>query len=170
MERPLISPQDLSNSKPRSLVGTSFGPITPVRESDLLNFLKKMAFVKHEDWKYEKEWRMICSFKNPSERRLEFPRENVLTGIFFGMPGVYRRGHYLSEGFHATGFSLFSGHISFLLTTSGSSGLAWLIFPPSRTTKNRIFFLKNSGISSFFKMDLLFHLASPPAFGQLFRS
>lgn len=85
MERPLISPTDLSNAtSDRSLPGTSFGTKpTIIREPDLL---KKMAFTKHEDWKYEKEWRIICAFKNPSERYLKFPREeNVLNGIIFGL-------------------------------------------------------------------------------------
>lgn len=82
MERPLISPKDLSDATARSLPGSSFGFDSTVREP---NLLKKMAFVKHEDWEYEKEWRIICSFTNPSERYLVFPRKNLLTAIIFGL-------------------------------------------------------------------------------------
>ena len=85
MERPLISPQDLSYATTARPLppGSSFGSLnTTVREPDLL---KKMAFVKHLDWKYEEEWRIICPFQNPYDRYLIFPRENVLTGIIFGL-------------------------------------------------------------------------------------
>jgi len=83
MERPLISRQDLSNATARStLPGSAFGS---AGSDQTLDLLKKMAFVKHEDWKYEKEWRIICSFQNPSDRYLPFPRENVLIGIIFGL-------------------------------------------------------------------------------------
>ncbi len=82
MERPLISQIDLSNATASSLPGSSFGHGSTVWEP---NLLRKMAFVKHEDWEYEKEWRIICSFINPSERYLKFPRKNVLTGIIFGL-------------------------------------------------------------------------------------
>lgn len=53
-------------------------------EQDSVGILRKMAFAKHKDWKYEKEWRIICSFKDPSERYLIFPKE-ILTGIIFGL-------------------------------------------------------------------------------------
>jgi hypothetical protein len=82
MERPLISHQDLLNATASPPPGSSFGLVSTVREPDLL---KKMIFVKHDDWKYEKEWRVICPFQNPSDRHLEFPRENVLTGVIFGL-------------------------------------------------------------------------------------
>jgi hypothetical protein len=82
MERPLISPKDLSDASASSLPGSSFGFDATVREP---NLLKKMAFVKHEDWKYEKEWRIVCRFRDPSDRYLEFPRNSVLTGIIFGL-------------------------------------------------------------------------------------
>jgi len=71
MKRPLISSEDLSNASASSAPGSSFGVDATVREPVFLN---KMAFVKHKDWKYEKEWRIICSFKNPFDRYLEGSR------------------------------------------------------------------------------------------------
>ncbi len=46
--------------------------------------LKAMAFTKHADWRYEDEWRMICSFKSCRPRFLKFPK-SALTGIIFGL-------------------------------------------------------------------------------------
>ncbi len=54
-------------------------------EQNAAGTLQKIAFTKHKDWEYEKEWRIICSFKDPSDRYLEFPEKNVLTGIIFGL-------------------------------------------------------------------------------------
>ena len=86
MERPLITQDDLRRaSSPRhSIPGSSFGP-PQVDENDSLNFLRKMAFTKHKDWEYEKEWRIICSFSDPSNRSIPFPEEKVLTGVIFGL-------------------------------------------------------------------------------------
>lgn len=70
--------------------------------------LERIAFTKHIDWEYEKEWRMICSFKNRCQlisnslliwlsrwrtmrhftnryqHFLEFPKP-ALTGVIFGL-------------------------------------------------------------------------------------
>jgi hypothetical protein len=81
MERPLISQSDISCATGSSLSGSSFPSPSAPPEPYLL---KKMAFVKHNDCEYEKEWRIICPFKDPSDRYLIFPKE-VLTGIIFGL-------------------------------------------------------------------------------------
>lgn len=84
MDRPLISPEDLPDAIQGPLPGGAFGIGKPPEP----NFLIKMAFVKHSDWAYEKEWRIVCSFRNPCDRYLEFPA-NVLTGIIFGLRTTY---------------------------------------------------------------------------------
>lgn len=57
--------------------------LTP-QEQAAVETLKKIAFTKHEDWRYEKEWRMICSFKNHCDPFLRFPKD-ALTGVIFGL-------------------------------------------------------------------------------------
>ncbi|MHB1528005.1 MAG: DUF2971 domain-containing protein [Acidiferrobacteraceae bacterium] len=47
--------------------------------------LKRIAFTKHQDWGYEEEWRMVCSFRNRcNPYYLEFPVA-ALTGVIFGL-------------------------------------------------------------------------------------
>ncbi|MHB1660127.1 MAG: DUF2971 domain-containing protein [Acidithiobacillus sp.] len=68
-ERPLLSEKE---------IGTSG------REPVSTNILTKIAFTKHSDWKYEKEWRLVCSTRNDVEYYIQFPKV-VLSEVIFGM-------------------------------------------------------------------------------------
>lgn len=67
--------------------------------------LEKVAFTKHQDWEYEKEWRMVCSFKNRFNPYLSFP-VLALTGVIFGLRTRECDKHVVERSLCAAGYSL----------------------------------------------------------------
>lgn len=67
--------------------------------------LKKIAFTKHKDWIYEKEWRMLPApppEKN-GDRYLEFPKD-ALTGVIFGLRTEDADRRAIEQVIKATGY------------------------------------------------------------------
>jgi hypothetical protein len=56
-----------------------YSSLNPVDKISLLEKIQKTSFIKHEDWKYEKEYRLI----NTSRNLIRFPGN--ITAIYFGM-------------------------------------------------------------------------------------
>jgi hypothetical protein len=70
-ERPLLSEKEIETS---------------AREQESTDILTKIAFTKHSDWKYEKEWRFVFSVKNGGRNKhyLTLPKL-VLAEVIFGL-------------------------------------------------------------------------------------
>lgn len=85
-DRPLV---DLAHSNAgQELPGSAFGPLPQNIEP-----LHRIAFTKHEDWAYEREWRMVCSQRDGKKKiYLSFP-QGALAEVVMGlrMPEKERR-------------------------------------------------------------------------------
>ena len=64
-------------------ISRQFVTLSP-EEQSTTETLKKIVFTKHNNWRYENEWRMIRSFPNRCAPYLEFPKP-ALTGVIFGL-------------------------------------------------------------------------------------